>query len=146
MAQEFAVWGGGAHHPLRDLRAVPSAPSLYGATFETVVPMVPNWLPLGGAFWAALTGIAFELAGLAIISGVLEILAARLLGAMLLVFSALALAPLIFASPRDHVSWGANAYNLSAVGAAWIIAEWLADRQQSVQHQEDTQLTRPSSA
>jgi hypothetical protein len=85
---------------------------------ETVVPVVPKWLPLGGAFWAALTEIAFALAGLAIISGVLEVLAARLLGAMLLVFSGLALAPLIFASPRNHVSLGVNAYNLAAVGAA----------------------------
>jgi hypothetical protein len=113
---------------------------------ETVVPMVPKWLPLGGAFWAALTGIAFALAGLAIMSGVLEILAARLLGVMLLVFSALALAPLIFASPRDHVSWGGNAYNLTAVGAAWIIAEWLADRRQLEHHQLSTKLAKPSPA
>ena len=68
------------------------------------------------------------LAGLAIISGVLDVLAAKLLGLMLLVFSALTLAPLIFASPHDHGSRGANAYNLTAVGAAWIVAEWL-DRQ-----------------
>jgi len=67
--------------------------------------------------WAVLTGIAFVLAGAAIVSGVLDVLAARLLGLMLLVFSALALAPLIFSSPRDHASWGANAYNLTAVGA-----------------------------
>jgi hypothetical protein len=92
------------------------------------------------------TGIAFVLAGLAIISEALEVLAARLLGAMLLVFGALALAPLIFASPRDHVAWGANAYNLTAVGAAWIIAEWLADQQQLVQHQQGTQLANPSPA
>ena len=60
---------------------------------------------------------------LAIISGVLDILAARLLGAMLLVFSALALAPLIFATARDHISWGANAYSQTAVGAVWNIAD-----------------------
>lgn len=103
---------------------------------ETVVPMIPKWIPLGATFWAVLTGIAFVAAGLAIISGVLDVLAARLLGAMLLVFSALALLPLIFAAPRNHVSWGANAYNLTAVGAAWVIAEWLTDRRQSVQHQQ----------
>ena len=51
---------------------------------------------------------------------------------MLLVFSALALVPMIFSFPRDHASWGANAYNLTAVGAAWIIAEWLADQHQLV--------------
>jgi hypothetical protein len=113
---------------------------------ETVVPMVPKWMPLGGAFWVVFTGIAFALAGLAIISGVLDILAAWLLGAMLLVFSALALVPRIFASPHNHVSWGANAYNLTAVGAAWIIAEWLADRQKSVQHRHGTELAKPSPA
>jgi hypothetical protein len=95
---------------------------------ETVVPMIPKWLPLGGAFWAVLTGIAFVLAGVAIVSGVLDVVAARLLGLMLLVFSALALAPLIFAAPRDHVAWGANAYNLTAVGAVWIVADFLSQR------------------
>lgn len=103
---------------------------------QTVVPMVPKWMPLGGAFWAVFTGIAFVLAGLAILSGILDVLATRLLGLMLLVFSVLALAPLIFAFPRDHVAWGANAYNLTAVGAAWIVADWLATRRQPVQNQQ----------
>ena len=95
----------------------------------TVVPMIPKWMPFGVYFWAVFTGIAFVLAGAAIVSGVLDVLAARLLGLMLLLFSALALAPLIFSSPQDHASWGANAYNLTAIGAAWIVAEWLATRQ-----------------
>jgi len=99
---------------------------------DSVTPLVPKWLPPGVTFWAILTGIAFAMAGLAIISGVLDVLAARLLGWMLLVFSAFALLPLIFASPRDHTAWGGNAYNLTVVGAAWIIAEWLAGRRQSV--------------
>jgi uncharacterized membrane protein len=98
----------------------------------TVVPMIPKWIPLGRPFWAVFTGVAFVAAGMAIISGVLDVLAAKLLGLMLLVFSALALAPLIFSTPHDHGSWGANAYNLTAVGAAWIVAEWLAaDRSSS---------------
>lgn len=93
---------------------------------QFAAPLVPKWMPLGGAFWTVLTGIAFVLAGLAIVSGVQDILAARLLALMLLVFSVLALAPLIPASPHDHVAWGGNAYNLTAVGAAWIVADWLA--------------------
>jgi hypothetical protein len=97
---------------------------------QTVVPMVPKWLPFGAGFWAILTGIGFVLAGLAIVSGVLDVRAAQLLGLMLLIFNALALAPLIFVSPRDHVAWGANAYNLTAVGAAWIVSDWLATRRQ----------------
>jgi hypothetical protein len=93
-----------------------------------------------------LTGIAFVLAGVAIVSGVLDVLAARLLGLMLLVFSALALAPLIFASPRDHASWGANAYNLTAVGAAWIVAGWLACREQLIQYGQSATSVKPSVA
>jgi hypothetical protein len=99
-------------------------------------PFVPKWIPLGPTFWTVLTGIAFVLAGLAIISGVLDVLAAQLLGLMLLVFSILVLTPPIFASPHDHAAWGANAYNLTAVGAAWIVAERLASRRQSVQNQQ----------
>lgn len=103
---------------------------------QAVVPMTPKWIPPGPTFWVVLTGIAFVLAGLAIVSGMGDVLAARLLGLMLLVFSALALVPLIFTSPRDHASWGANAYNLTAVGAAWIVADWLAGRQQLIQHEQ----------
>jgi uncharacterized membrane protein YphA (DoxX/SURF4 family) len=113
----------------------------------TVVPMIPKWMPFGAIFWAELTGIAFVLAGAAIVSGVLDVLAARLLGLMLLVFSVLALAPLISSSPRDHASWGANAYNLTAIGAAWIVAEWLATRQRPVpNNQPSSQQVKPSLA
>ncbi len=112
---------------------------------ETVVPMIPKWMPLGAAFWAVLTGAAFVLAGLAIISGVQDVLAARLLGAMLLSFNVLVLAPPVFTAPRDHVSWGANAFNLTAVGAAWIIAEWLADPR-LIQHRPSTNAEIPSPA
>jgi uncharacterized membrane protein len=149
------VWGSLATQDSMSKRAVLVARWAFGfcslafglghlTNIETVVPLVPKWLPLGGTFWAVLTGIAFALAGLAIISGVLDILAARLLAAMLFVFSALALAPLIFASPRDHVSWGGNAYNLTAMGAAWIIADWLADRRQLVSRRQRTQPVKPS--
>ena len=68
------------------------------------------------------------LAGIAILSGILDVLAARLLGLMLLVFSVLVLVPGPFAHPHDHVAWGSNAYNLAAVGAAWIFAESITTR------------------
>lgn len=97
---------------------------------------VPKWMPLGGEFWTILTGICFVLAGLAILSGILDVLAARLLGLMLLIFSVVRLVPMIFAFPHRHDVWGGNAYNLAAVGAAWIVADWLATRQQPVQDQQ----------
>jgi len=105
---------------------------------QTVVPMIPKWMPFGPTFWAVLTGIAFVMAGLAIISGVLDVLGARLLGTMLLVFSALVLTPPILTSPRDHVSWGANTFNLTVVGAAWIMADWLGDRKQPARSPQRT--------
>lgn len=95
---------------------------------QEVGAMVPKWMPWGGDFWARLTGIAFVLAGIAILAGVRDGLAARLLALMLLLFSVLVLAPGPFASPHNHVAWGSNAYNLAAVGAAWIFAESLAAR------------------
>ena len=95
-------------------------------SIQAVAPMVPRWIPLGGAFWTILTGIAFVLAGLAIVSEVLDVLAARLLALMLLVFSVLVLAPMPFALPHDHIAWGSNAYNLAAVAAVWIFANWIA--------------------
>src|SRR5258708_18897750 len=95
---------------------------------QIVAANVPKWMPLGGNFWAILTGIAFMLAGLAILSGILDVLAARLLVLMLFVFSVLVLAPGPFAHPHDHVACGSNAYNLAAVGAAWIFAESIATR------------------
>jgi uncharacterized membrane protein YphA (DoxX/SURF4 family) len=107
---------------------------------ETVTPMIPQWMPLGGTFWAVLTGIAFVLAGLGIVSGVLDVLAAKLLGLMLLVFSVVAITPIIFDSPHDHTAWGGNAYNLTAVGAAWIVADWLEARRQSVQNRQSEAL------
>jgi uncharacterized membrane protein len=95
-----------------------------------VAGMVPKWMPFGGDFWTVLTGVAFVLAGLAIVAGIRDVLAARLLALMLLVFSVIVLAPRPLAQPHNHVPWGSNAYNLAAVGAAWMLAESLSARRQ----------------
>jgi uncharacterized membrane protein len=56
------------------------APVLFGVVHLTsvqgVAGMVPKWMPFGGPFWVVLTGIAFLLAGLAILSGILSRVAA----------------------------------------------------------------------
>jgi hypothetical protein len=92
----------------------------------SVAAMVPKQMPLGGEFWAAVTGVAFVLAGIAILWGVLDVFAARLLALMLLAFSVLTLGPMLFSYPHAHAAWGVNVYNLAAAGAAWILADWLA--------------------
>jgi uncharacterized membrane protein len=93
-----------------------------------VAPLVPKWIPPAQNFWVVLTGVAFVLAGVAILSRLYDVLAARLLALMLLVFSALVLAPQIPAFPHVKDAWDANAFNLAAVAAVWIFAEWLAIR------------------
>jgi uncharacterized membrane protein len=95
---------------------------------DAIGRMVPEWMPLGGNVWAIVTGTAFILAGIALVSEILDVLAARLLTLMLVIFSALALAPQLVAYTHYQSSWGANAYNIAAIGAAWVLADWLASR------------------
>jgi hypothetical protein len=89
--------------------------------------IVPHWMRFG-SFWAVLTGTAFFLAGCAICSGRMDVLAARLLALMLLLFEVLVEIPPIFIRPHNQATWGAAVYNLSAIGACWIFAEFLAAR------------------
>jgi hypothetical protein len=89
--------------------------------------IVPHWMSFG-YFWAALTGIAFFLAGCAICSGIMDVLAARLLALMLLLFEGFVEIPPIFSRLHDQRTWGAAVYNLAAIGACWIFAEFLISR------------------
>lgn len=90
-----------------------------------VTPMIPAWMPGPASFWVVLTGWAFVLAGIAIAADVLAAIAAQLLGWMLLVFSMLVLTPRIASASHAHVAWGSDSYNLTAVGACWIVSGWL---------------------
>ncbi|UWZ82848.1 DoxX family protein [Occallatibacter riparius] len=94
---------------------------------QVFAPIVPHWIPFA-YFWAAITGIAFMLSGIAICSGIRDILAARLLALMLLLFEGLVEIPPIFARLHNQATWGAAVYNLSAIGACLIFAEILASR------------------
>ncbi|MBN9617875.1 MAG: hypothetical protein BGO25_06915 [Acidobacteriales bacterium 59-55] len=90
---------------------------------------VPHWIRFGqGHFWAALAGVAFILAGCAICSGIKDILAARLLALMLLLFEFLVEIPPIFTRLHDQGAWAAAVYNLVAIGACLIFAGFLASR------------------
>jgi hypothetical protein len=89
--------------------------------------IVPHWMSFG-YFWAALTGIAFFLAGIAICSGIVDVPAARLLALMLLLFEGFVEIPPIFIRLHNQRTWGAAVYNLTAIGACWIFAEFLTSR------------------
>ncbi len=86
---------------------------------------VPQWMPFGQQFWVIFTGVAFVLAGVAILARRFDGVAAWLLGAMLLVFSAVTLLPGLVADPRILGSWGGNAHEFVLTGAVWIFAECL---------------------
>ena len=86
---------------------------------------VPKWIPPGPMFWAVTTTIALALAAIALLTGVLALLAARLLTVMLIGFGVLVWLPAPFADPHKLINWAGNAQNLAITGAAWIVADYL---------------------
>jgi hypothetical protein len=106
--------------------------------------IVPHWMSFG-YFWAALTGIAFILSGLAICSGIKDVLAARLLALMLLLFEGFVEIPPIFSRLHNEATWGAAVYNVTAIGACWIFAEFLASRadRRPIGPAENVTMSRP---
>jgi len=96
------------------------------AALELTAAMLPPWMPFGGVFWSVVSGIAFLAAGLAVLSGIRDVEASRLLAVMFALFVLLVLTPRALAAPRSHVAWGGDAYTLAAVGAAGIFSAWLA--------------------
>ena len=103
------IWGG-AHFIYMNLTA----------------PLVPKWLPPGQVFWGYLTGVCFIAAGLAILTGMQARLAATLLTVMIASFGLLANGPMLVADPSSHWNWTESTLNLALTGAAWVVADSLA--------------------
>ena len=106
--------------------------------------IVPHWMSFG-YFWAGLTGVAFLLAGCAICLGIMDVPAARLLALMLLLFEGFVEIPPIFIRPHNQATWGAAVYNVAAIGACWIFAEFLASRadRKRIGPAENVTMSRP---
>lgn len=118
--------------------------SLHLIGIHVFASIVPRWIPFRD-FWAALTGIAFLLAGVAICSGIKDVLAARLLALMLLLFEGLVEVPPIFIRVHNQGTWGAAVYNLAAIGAFWIFAEFVARRaDRAIDPARSAALPRPN--
>ncbi len=88
-------------------------------------PLVPKWLPPGQEFWGYLTGVAFEAAGIAFLTGMQARLAAILMTLMLAIFGVLANGLMLVADHKSHWNWTESATNLATVGAAWALADSL---------------------
>jgi uncharacterized membrane protein YphA (DoxX/SURF4 family) len=116
---------------------------------HAIVRFVPHWVPFG-SFWTVLTGIAFVLAGSAIVSGIRDLVAARLLMLMLFLFELMVEIPPVFVQPHSQVAWGGAVYNLTAIGACWIFVESVASRRQAEGRQtsvaEHVATSHPDSA
>lgn len=88
--------------------------------------LVPAWLPPSQLFWTYVTGGCQIAAGLAVLSGVLDRLAALLVTLMYLGFGLLVHLPRVIAEPKLLGAWSENGVNLVLAGAAWLLAETLA--------------------
>jgi uncharacterized membrane protein YphA (DoxX/SURF4 family) len=120
------------YHPRRDqigriafglcLLAFGTAHILY---VKETAAMVPAYLPRQD-LWAYATGVADILAGAAFLSGIMAVLASRLVVLMFIGFGALVWAPQLMHGPAGHMSWAGNAINLALIGAAWVLADSIA--------------------
>ena len=90
---------------------------------------VPKWIPPGQMFWAITTTIALALAAIALLSGSFALLASRLLTVMLVGFGLLVWLPAPFVDPHKIISWTGNAQNWAITGAAWIVTDFLSQKQ-----------------
>jgi uncharacterized membrane protein YphA (DoxX/SURF4 family) len=99
--------------------------------FSGTASFVPKWIPPGQIFWAATTTIAFGLAAIALLTGRSALLASRLLTAMIMGFGLLIWlpAPIARTFSDPHINWAGNAENLAIAGAAWIVADFLGQRE-----------------
>jgi uncharacterized membrane protein len=89
---------------------------------------VPAWIPPSQRFWAWATGVFHLLAGIAILARVQDVLASRLLTAMMFGFGALVWAPMLIAKPGEHFMWAGNAINFALMSAAWVVSDRVARR------------------
>jgi uncharacterized membrane protein len=99
----------------------------FTAVKETAA-LVPNWLPPGQNAWVYITGVGHFAAGLAILLGIVPLLAARMLALMIGFFEALVWFPRLIHQPADHIAWAGNGVNLTLLAAAWVVADALASR------------------
>ncbi|MGA8740318.1 MAG: hypothetical protein WB561_03930 [Terracidiphilus sp.] len=90
--------------------------------------LVPKWIPPGQMFWAWATTVAFGLAGIALLTGLMARLASRLTTAMILGFGLLVWLPRLFADPHHFVNWSESVETLGIGASAWIVADYLGNR------------------
>jgi hypothetical protein len=89
---------------------------------------VPTWIPPGQMFWAVATTIAFVLAAVALLTGLLARLASRLNAAMIVGFGLLVWVPALFVAPRSFTNWSEGIETLGIAASAWLVVAFLDRR------------------
>jgi uncharacterized membrane protein YphA (DoxX/SURF4 family) len=84
---------------------------------------IPGWLPPTKMFWAYATTLGFFGAAVAILTGIMAPLAARLLTAEIVVFELLVWIPNLLAGPSKHFNWAGNAICIALAGASWVVSD-----------------------
>jgi uncharacterized membrane protein YphA (DoxX/SURF4 family) len=89
---------------------------------------VPKWIPPGQMFWAIATTVAFALAAIALLTGFMAQLAARLTAAMIVGFALLVWLPALFADRHSFMNWSEGTETLAIAATTWIVADFLGRR------------------
>lgn len=92
--------------------------------------LVPKWIPPGQMFWAIATTVAFALAAIALLTGLLPRFAAKLTAAMVAGFGLLVWLPALVAGPHTLANWTESAETLGIAASAWIVATLLGRRRE----------------
>jgi uncharacterized membrane protein YphA (DoxX/SURF4 family) len=88
-----------------------------------LLEMIPAWLPLSRMFWAYATTMGFFGAAVAILTGIMSPLAARLLTAEIVIFELLDWIPILYNGRSNHFNWAANAISIAIAGATWVVSD-----------------------
>src|SRR6266576_1923290 len=104
------------------------------AYLSATAELVPKWIPPGQLFWAIATTVAFGLAAFALLSRRSAPLASRLLTIMLVGFGLLVWLPIVVSDPHKLFNWTESALTLAIAGAAWIVADFLAQNRSVALH------------
>ena len=87
---------------------------------DYVASVIPTWIPNPDA-WALVTGVAFMLAGLSMLTGLYGRLAAMMVGTMFAIWVVILHAPRVMAASDGRSEWTSLIIALAMSGGAWII-------------------------
>jgi uncharacterized membrane protein len=89
---------------------------------ELTAPLIPDWLPWHEG-WAYFTGVAYALAGIAIVVGVLARWAAILVAIQIALITFIVWPPLALSHKMTAFQWGEFITSWLLTAAAWIVAD-----------------------